>query len=145
VGLHCGPDDATGTLGVTGLAEVGAVLGAAANAGKIAEYAARLGGRGQPQVELDLNVVGMPVATLSERYGVHVQVFVRLRIRNPTGTEARLEDPYLLFRQVRRLGRGRMLARLPLCNNTDGARVEFHEIPCTVRGGPVARGPIFPS
>jgi len=108
---------------MVGIGEVAGVLSAVANAGKIAEYAGRLLGRGKPQVELDISLVGAPMAKVGEHYNVHIHAFVRLRLRNPTGDEARLEDPYLLWREVRLFGRRRELRKLRLSDNaTDTAR-----------------------
>lgn len=98
------------------------------NAAKIAAWAGRLRGRDEPQVDLDINVVGMPMATVSERYGVHVQAFVRLRLRNHTAAEARLADPYLLWREVRPFGRRRVLRDLRLWENTGQGRRSLEEI-----------------
>ncbi len=112
------------------LATIGAAIGAIANVSKAVPAAlAWWRGRSSPQARVEINVVAAPIADIDINYSVHVQAFLRLRVLNRVGQEARLEDPYLLLRELLPLGRGgRVLCKLPLTNNTDGTRLALHEI-----------------
>jgi hypothetical protein len=111
------------------LATVGAVVGLVANGAKaVPVVRGWLAARNQPQVELDIIVVGMPLATVGDRYTVHVQAFLRVRLRNHTGAEARLADPHLVWREVRPIGRRRILRSLRLWENTGQAMRQLEEI-----------------
>lgn len=83
--------------------------------------------RADPQVQLELVGEGVPVAQLNKDKSVDLTAWVRFRITNPTGDEARLHNPCLVWSAVRPLGRRQALTELmPIA--VDGAPRAFQEI-----------------
>jgi hypothetical protein len=122
---------------------VAAVLAAIVNAWRIVGFFRGLRGRSQPQVDLDINMVGAPMALVGQRYSVRLQAFARVRLRNHTGEEARLEDPYLLWREVRLFGRRRELRKLRLSSNTDDTARQLDETVPALQGWQLAAGSVL--